>query len=364
MFLVDVVAALLKAGADMTLASPMTHKTPLDLAESRLSYLLSRAQESSKLASSSTSVSGGSIDLFNSQALTTTRGPQYQSQQLLDQIKGIVSLLRPYVVRQQRLRHGERHKYRQKDRQWERAEKFVRQQGQDDTSGICTIDAGGVGSSSQWRMDAHSDGNYGDMEDEDDEEDDGDVDLDDDDDDDEHGMDTGESRPLRQNRNRQERTRMTGSSRLMKSIDGGIDADEDGDLDLNDEDRTWKSSSHSRPKRSLQGRRSTPGRRLNTDETEEALESLMNGLSLLEENRKQQQQQQQQQLQQRHMANGLSQSTGASTSSSSDIADGNLADSELDPRGEHEVDEALPDLLEQVQRVLESIKLNESSQGS
>jgi hypothetical protein len=92
---------------------------------------------------------------------------------------------------------------------------------------------------------------------------------------------------------------------------------------------------------------------MDANETGEALENLMNGLSLLEANRKQMEQQHHHhpsQLPPQQLQNG----------NVSDSADGNLADNELDPRSEHEVDEALPDLLEQVQQVLEAIKLNES----
>jgi len=97
-------------------------------------------------------------------------------------------------------------------------------------------------------------------------------------------------------------------------------ADLDGDIDLDQ-----------RPF----GKR--PSRRMDTDETEEALESLLNGLSLLESNQRQRQQQ--------HSLDGVS--------------DGNLADSEQDPQGGKDVEDALPDLLEQVQHVLQAIKLNE-----
>ncbi|KAF9348372.1 hypothetical protein BGX26_000221 [Mortierella sp. AD094] len=305
---VEVVAALLKAGADMTLASPMTHKTPLDLAESRLSYLLSKAQESVKQSQSSGTTSG-TLDLQNSQIATRSSfhtPPMTQSPALLYQIRGIVNLLRPYVARQQKLQHGERQKDRQKDRSWERAEKYMRQQ-----QGHY-VDAGNSSGVGTWRVDAHSDDNFGDMEDEDEEDDD---------------MDTEDSR------------RHTFSVRNGLSI-----IDMDGDLELGDDDDHGLPHYATKPRRAP--RRSN--KRMNANETELALENLMNGLSLLEANRKQQVEQQQSQEQ-----------LNTSQSSVSDITDGNLADSELDPRGEQEVDDALPDLLEQVQQVLEAIKLNE-----
>ncbi|KAF9279092.1 hypothetical protein BGZ68_008131 [Mortierella alpina] len=316
---VDVVAALLKAGADMTLASPMTHKTPLDLAESRLGYLLSRAQESAEHTS-------GSIDLYNSQVATRSSFPPPQSPALLYQIKGIVNLLRPYVVRQQKLQHGERQKDRQKERSWNRADKYMRQQD----------------GSSLWRVDPHSDDNYGDKEDEDE----------DDDEDDDDQMDTGEGhqrpRTLRIHHH-------TGA-------------------DMDDDDERPPSYTARPPKL---GRRLA--RRMDADETEEALESLMNGLSLLEANRKQKEQQKQHQqqqlqlLQQHEQAFGgpsFSSNTFSQHSAGGDIGDGNLADSELDAGSEQQdVEDGLPDLLEQVQQVLQAIKLNEtqsqsSSQGS
>ncbi|KAG0204580.1 hypothetical protein BGX33_008400 [Mortierella sp. NVP41] len=320
---IDVVAALLKAGADMTLASPMTHKTPLDLAESRLSYLLSRAQDS---VQDSSRYSTGSMDLHTSHSNNqiATRSsfhmPPAQSPALLYQIKGIVNLLRPYVVRQQKLQHGERQKERQKERSWDRADKYMRQHPQDGSS-----------SNGLWQSEPQSDDHYGDMEDEDEDDDEGDDDDDD--------MDTGEG-----NR-RSLRKRLP----LFRQ-EGYLDEDE-------------LPSYTSRSKKL--GRRLN--RRMDADETEVALESLMNGLSLLEANRKQQEQRQLQQQQQ------MQDSAGASTSGSigmplgmnssiggiSEIGDGNLADSELDPRSEQDVDEALPDLLEQVQQVLQAIKLNE-----
>ena len=118
---------------------------------------------------------------------------------------------------------------------------------------------------------------------------------------------------------------------------------------------------------------------MDADETEEALESLMNGLSLLEANRKQKEQQKQHQqqqlqlLQQHEQAFGgpsFSSNTFSQHSAGGDIGDGNLADSELDAGSEQQdVEDGLPDLLEQVQQVLQAIKLNEtqsqsSSQGS
>ncbi|KAG0365759.1 hypothetical protein BGZ54_006247 [Gamsiella multidivaricata] len=336
---IDVVAALLKAGADMTLASPMTHKTPLDLAESRLSYLLSRAQETIKQsrAQSSESSNSGMLDLHDSQIATLSsfqHAPPTQSPALLYQIRGIVNLLRPYVVRQQKLQQGERQKERQKERSWERADKYMRQhQGQ-----------GGGSGQGLWRMEANSDDNFGDMEDEDE----------DDEEDDDH-MDTGDRR------------------RLVRSRFTVVDMD--GDMELNDdEDSGFKG----RPLHSTKTKRSArrPIRRMDADETEEALENLMNGLSLLEANRKQleqqhaqtqtqgqgqnQDQQALQQLQQSYPHTHMHSHSHSQQSGVSDIADGNLADSELDPRSEQEVDEALPDLLEQVQQVLQAIKLNEN----
>ncbi|KAH7034375.1 hypothetical protein BKA57DRAFT_475966 [Linnemannia elongata] len=320
---IDVVAALLKAGADMTLASPMTHKTPLDLAESRLSYLLSRAQDTARYTS-------GSMDLHtshsNNQIATRSSfyAPPAQSPALLYQIKGIVNLLRPYVVRQQRLQHGERQKERQKERSWDRADKYMRQHPSHE---------GGIGSSSgHWHSDPHSDAHYGDMEDEDD----------DDDDDNDDDMDTGKGggRPLR---------------KKLPLFRQEADMDEDDELP----------SYSAKPKKV--GRRLN--RRMDADEAEVALESLMNGLSLLEATRKQQEQrqlqQQQQQQQQQLSRDGTSSSDislGAMPALGGvpEIGDGNLADSELDPRSEQDVDEALPDLLEQVQQVLQAIKLNEN----
>ncbi|KAF9427751.1 hypothetical protein BGZ94_004229 [Podila epigama] len=316
------VAALLKAGADMTLASPMTYKTPLDLAESRLSYLLSRAQEASKLARP------GSIDLFNQQVVTTrsSRPPQ-QSPALLEQIKGIVSLLRPYVARQQKLKHGERQKERHKERSWERADKYMRQHG-------------GEGSSSgdgMWRPEVHSEDNYGDMED------DGD---DDDDDDDDRMMDDSGARGVRKM--------------------GGQRQGQDGDMDLIEDDLPPYSKYPQRLGKQ-------PPRIMDTDETEEALENLMNGLSLLEANRKQQEHHKQQQQQVQQISGGdasniVGHAQGHAQTNvgyvgihqgSSDIGDGNLADNEHDPGNENDVDDGLPDLLEQVQQVLQAIKLNE-----
>lgn len=306
----------------MTLASPMTHKTPLDLAESRLSYLLSRAQDTARYPS-------GPMDLHtshsNNQIVTRSSfyTPPAQSPALLYQIKGIVNLLRPYVVRQQRLQHGERQKERQKERSWDRADKYMRQHRSQD---------GSYGSSSGlWQSDPHSDAHYGDMEDEDED--------DDDDDDDDDDMDTGEGggRPLR---------------KKLPLFHQEADMDEDDEL-----------PSYSVKPKKL-GRR--PNRKMDADETEVALESLMNGLSLLEATRKQQEQRQlHQQQQQQRVQDGTS-NTGMSLGAVSalrgvpEIGDGNLADSELDPRSEQDVDEALPDLLEQVQQVLQAIKLNEN----
>ncbi|KAF9950149.1 hypothetical protein BGZ65_006839, partial [Modicella reniformis] len=346
---VDVVAALLKAGADMTLASPMTHKTPLDLAESRLSYLLARAQESMKRPPSSsgfctytTSSSSGDLDFHDNQIATRSSLSNFHhaassttSPALLYQIRGIVNLLRPYVARQQKLQHGDRHKDRQnKERSWERADRYMRQQDQqlglEGISSSSSSSGGGVG---PWRSDPHSEAHFGDMEDEAE---------DDDNDDEEDQMDTSERRrrPVRKKR-----------IPLM---------DMEGDIDLHDdEDEVGsKGLQHHQAYSGVKSKRSTRRlvRRMDADETGEALENLMNGLSLLEANRKQleqqqhHQQQQQQQQQQPPLENG----------NVSDSADGNLADNELDPRSEQEVDEALPDLLEQVQQVLEAIKLNES----
>ncbi|KAG9061030.1 hypothetical protein KI688_007659 [Linnemannia hyalina] len=318
---IDVVAALLKAGADMTLASPMTHKTPLDLAESRLSYLLSRAQDTARYPS-------GSMGLHTSHSHNqiVTRPsfytPPAQSPALLYQIKGIVNLLRPYVVRQQRLQHGERHKERHKERSWDRADKYMKQHpSQEGTYGS---------SSGLWHSDPHSDAHYGDMEDEDED--------DDDDDDDDDDMDTGEGgRPL---------------GKKLPLFRQEADMDEDDELP----------SYSAKPKKL--GRRLN--RRMDADETEVALESLMNGLSLLEATRKQQEQRQLQQQQQQQLVQDGTGSSGMSLGAMPalggvpDIGDGNLADSELDPRSEQDVDEALPDLLEQVQQVLQAIKLNEN----
>ncbi|KAK3812424.1 MAG: hypothetical protein J3R72DRAFT_69239 [Linnemannia gamsii] len=312
---IDVVAALLKAGADMTLASPMTHKTPLDLAESRLSYLLSRAQDTVKYST-------GSMDLHTSHSNNqiATRSsfhlPPTQSPALLYQIKGIVSLLRPYVVRQQRLQHGERQKERQKERSWDRADKYMRQQH--------LQNGGSGGSNGLWHTDPYSEAHYGDMEDDDDE--------DDDDDDEDDDMDTGEGQ------RRPQRKKLP-----LFHHDGGMDED---DLP----------AYSAKPKK--QGRRLN--RRMDADETEVALESLMNGLSLLEATRKQQEQRQQ--LIQDSTSGSGGQSLGSTSGLGgvSEIGDGNLADSELDPRSEQDVDDALPDLLEQVQQVLQAIKLNEN----
>lgn len=269
----------------MTLASPMTHKTPLDLAESRLGYLLSRAQEG--VTTASTSSRPEFIEFFghlhprrnsntsnnhNALIVTTPRTsmhipPSTQSPALLQQIKGIVNLLRPYVVRQQRLQHGERQKERQKERSWDRADKYMRQQGS-------TTDASGL-----WRVESISEDNDEDMEDDQDDIDDGDL------------MDT--------------------NSKL-----------------------TSTQSSNRRPL----------GRRMDADETEVALESLLNGLSLLEASQKQQQQQPQ-----------------PSPFAPSAIHPGDMGHGNLDSKqGEKDVDDALPDLLEQVQQVLQAIKLNET----
>ncbi|KAF9540300.1 hypothetical protein EC957_004419 [Mortierella hygrophila] len=319
---IDVVAALLKAGADMTLASPMTHKTPLDLAESRLSYLLSRAQDTARYPSGSM---GLHTSHSNNQIVTRPSfyTPPAQSPALLYQIKGIVNLLRPYVVRQQRLQHGERHKERHKERSWDRADKYMKQHPSQEGSYSS--------SSGLWHSDPHSDAHYGDMEDEDED--------DDDDDDDDDDMDTGEGggRPLR---------------KKLPLFRQEADMDEDDELP----------SYSAKPKKL--GRRLN--RRMDADETEVALESLMNGLSLLEATRKQQEQWQLQQQQQQELVQDGTSSSGMSLGvmpalgGVPDIGDGNLADSELDPRSEQDVDEALPDLLEQVQQVLQAIKLNEN----
>lgn len=273
----------------------MTLKTPLDLAESRLSYLLSRAQEASKPQHPD------SIDLFNKQIATRSKFQPSQSSALLDQIKGIVSLLRPYVVRQQKLRQGERQKERQKERSWERADKYMRQQSNEGSS------------EGMWRTDGQSEDNYGDMEDED-EDDDG-------------MMDVGGVHPRR-----------------LPGLDN------DGDMELIDELPPYAD----KPRKA----RRLP-RRMNANETEEALESLMNGLSLLEANRLQHQQLESEGSTSRHQQSASGSGYAGLHRGSSDIGDGNLADTELDR--ENEVDEGLPDLLEQVQQVLQAIKLNESS---
>ncbi|KAG0344698.1 hypothetical protein BG004_004255 [Podila humilis] len=303
---IDVVAALLRAGADMTLASPMTLKTPLDLAESRLSYLLSRAQGASKTPQPE------AIGLFGNSQVATRSAMLMSSQSpaLLEQIKGIVGLLRPYVVRQQRLQNGDRQRERQNGRSWELADKYMRQQANEVSSS----------SESMWRTDIHSDDNYGDMEDV----------GEDDEDDSMMGIDS--KHPRR-----------------------GTNLDLDDSLEMHEDLPSY----NGRPARK---NRRLP-RRMNANETEEALESLMNGLSLLEASRIQQHQQQvaasgtgiHQQNSQRLNTSIVSLEHGGS-----DIGDGNLADSELDPRNDSEVEEALPDLLEQVQQVLQSIKLNET----
>ncbi|KAF9437444.1 hypothetical protein BGZ76_000707 [Entomortierella beljakovae] len=292
----------LHLGADMTLASPMTHKTPLDLAESRLTYLLSRAQESVKQSQQQPR----SIDFYNSQVATrsTFLPPTLQSPALLYQIRGIVNLLRPYVARQQKIQFGEHHKAQQKERSWERANKYVRQQGH-------FIGTGNDSTEGRWRIDSHSDDNFGDMEDEDEDDDDDDMDTED---------------------NRQRRI---GLRNRISNIDL------DGDMEIGHDDEENSTSYHGSKARRVARR---ANKRMNANETELVLENLMNGLSLLEANRKQQLEQQKHEV---------------SQSSISDIGDGNLADNELDPKGEHDVEDALPDLLEQVQQVLQAIKLNE-----
>ncbi|KAG0056626.1 hypothetical protein BGZ83_004151 [Gryganskiella cystojenkinii] len=217
--------------------------------------------------------------------------PSTQSPALLYQIKGIVNLLRPYVVRQQRLQHGERQKERQKERLWDRADKYMRQQGSPTSS------------SGLWRVDALSD-NDGDMEDEDE--------LDEDD----SQMDTTD--------------RLLCSKAMSKlDMDGDVDLDHGGSIGFS------TSRKHS-------SRR--PDGRMDADEAEVALESLLSGLSLLEANQKQQQ---------------IQSSPSVTASQRSDVTDGNLADNELDPRNERDVEDALPDILEQVAHVLQAIKLNE-----
>ncbi|KAF9136020.1 hypothetical protein BG015_003198 [Linnemannia schmuckeri] len=111
-------------------------------------------------------------------------------------------------------------------------------------------------------------------------------------------------------------------------------------------------------------------RRIGADETEVALESLINGVSLLKASWKWQNNCSYRAVKRRRINDesgplyvrrvpGL----GAGVGGVSEIGDGNLADSELDPWGDQDVDEALPDLLEHVQQALQAIKLNES-QGS
>jgi len=243
--------------------------------------------------------------------------PPGQSPALLYQIKGIVDLLRPYVVRQQKLQHGERQKERQKERSWDRADKYMRQH--PDGSGL-------------WQTDPHSEGHYGDMEDEDEEEEE--------EDDDDDQMDTGEG-SIRPHRKRLP----------LFCRDGNME--EDGLPPYS-------------AKPLKMGRQ--PNRRMDADETEVALESLMNGLSLLEASRKQQEQRQLQQQQQMQdstggvsTSEGLPLGTNVALGGVSEIGDGNLADNELDPRSDQDVDDALPDLLEQVQQVLQAIKLNENN---
>ncbi|KAF9918511.1 hypothetical protein BX616_008212 [Lobosporangium transversale] len=333
---IDVVAALLRAGADMTLASPMTHKTPLDLAESRLSYLLSCAQESVK---QSQEQSSSPLDLHNNQIATrsTFRHPSSsspsQSQALLRQIRDIVNLLRPYVVRQQKMQHSEQGKERQKERSWERADKYMRQHE------YLNQESNSSGGSGLWRVDPHSDDNFGDMEDEDE---------DDDDEGDDDRMDMGERRQRSSTMNPR------GGAAARKQLSTRVDVD--GDVDFDDDSNDAQRSSYpgSGKMKRLNNRRLP--KRMDANETEEALENLMNGLSLLEANRKQIEQQQHQQHQ--HHGNSAQMLVQGGVS---DSTDGNLADSELDPRSEQEVDEALPDLLEQVQQVLEAIKLNENT---
>ncbi|KAF9160493.1 hypothetical protein DFQ26_005452 [Actinomortierella ambigua] len=367
----DVVAALLKAGADMTLASPMTHKTPLDLAESRLNYLLARAQNLTLQAQQ------------NKHNQLATRASifyqQTQSAQLVQQIRGIVDILRPYVIRQQRIQFNERSKERTKERSWDRANKFMRHQ---DGSSI----GGGL-----WRVDDSQ------MDEDDDDEpkdgDDDDDDFDDDDDDDDMGMDdddedeNDESMPSISSMRRRRRMRGRGHHSGL-SRRGMFDGDGDVDLD-------GPVGSHAGV-----SRRRIP-KRMDANETELALEQLMNGLSLLEANT-------------RKAATvppvappmgdsgGVGGDFGASVSGTSsigtngkihhssspipfsgagpsditatvagmgptfsasqDIADGNLADSEGEPSSseqEQDVDDTLPDLLEQMQQVLQAIKLNE-----
>ncbi|KAI1311592.1 hypothetical protein EDD11_003367 [Mortierella claussenii] len=353
---IEVVAALLKAGADITLASPMTHKTPLDLAESRLSYLLARAQEWVKESQQqSSSSSSRMLDHHNSQLVSTRphsfHGNPSQQQPslptLVHQIRGIVTLLRPYVARQQKLQHGERHKERSKERSWERADKYMRQQ-----------EAGYQDASEVWRVDPHSEDNFGDMEDEDEQDDD-------DDDDDDDDMDTGERQRQSLGRGNRVRKQQARGHHQLSVVDM------DGDVEFDDEGGIRQRYTG---KQKRVNRRVLP-RRMDADETEEVLENLMNGLSLLEANRKQieqqqQQQQQQQQPQPQHQQTTLTQAQVLGGEGVPDSADGNLADTEPDPLSQQQqqqqeaavLEEALPDLLEQVQQVLQAIKLNEQAE--
>ncbi|KAG0257321.1 hypothetical protein DFQ27_005190 [Actinomortierella ambigua] len=299
--------------------------------------------------------------------------------QLVQQIRGIVDILRPYVIRQQRIQFNERSKERTKERSWDRANKFMRHQ---DGTSI----GGGL-----WRVDDSQ------MDEDDDDEpkdgDDDDDDFDDDDDDDDMGMEdddedeNDESMPSISSMRRRRRTRGRGHHSGL-SRRGMFDGDGDVDLD-------GPVGSHAGI-----SRRRIP-KRMDANETELALEQLMNGLSLLEANT-------------RKAATvppvappmgdsgGVGGDFGASVSSSSsigtngkihhssspipfagagpsdiaatvagmgptfsvsqDIADGNLADSEGEPSSseqEQDVDDTLPDLLEQMQQVLQAIKLNE-----
>ncbi|KAG0242946.1 hypothetical protein BGW41_003111 [Actinomortierella wolfii] len=347
----DVVAALLKAGADMTLASPMTNKTPLDLAESRLNYLLARAQNLTLQAQQ------------NKNNQLATRASIYQQQtqsaQLVQQIRGIVDILRPYVIRQQRLQVNEGTK--EKERSWDRANKFMRHQG----------GSGGT----LWRMDdSQMD------EDDDDEPKDGDDDDDDfnDDDDDDMDMeddndDDGRSKAAVQRRRRR-RKRGHSSLRRREATDA------DGDVELDE------------PLGGRAGSRRRIPKRMDANETELALEQLMNGLSLLEANTRKaatavagvsglqpesgvsdgsnncsniinhHNSNSQEYTVSNQPKNLAAQTVVPTFSASQDIADGNLADSEGEPSSseqEQDVDDTLPDLLEQMQQVLQAIKLNE-----
>ncbi|KAF9971924.1 hypothetical protein BGZ73_005034 [Actinomortierella ambigua] len=360
----DVVAALLKAGADMTLASPMTHKTPLDLAESRLNYLLARAQGITLQAQQ------------NKHNQLTTRASIYhqqtQSAQLVQQIRGIVDILRPYVIRQQRLQFNERSKDRTKERSWDRANKFMRYQ---DGSSI----GGGLWRVDDSRMDEDDDDEPKDGDDVDDDfgdDDDDDMDTEDDEEDENDESMPSISSMRRRRRRRDRRAHHSRHSRRET-------ADDNGDIDLD-----GLPGSHAGA-----NRRRIP-KRMDANETELALEQLMNGLSLLEANTRKatsvattapanplvgdgcggsseganvgsnghHHMSASNGFGGTHDVSATATGMGSTFSVSQDIADGNLADSEGEPSSseqEQDVDDALPDLLEQMQQVLQAIKLNE-----